>query len=126
MITEPKSAFSVREIPISASIIQILNKIKHDEEYAIDGERPVDPRTYQNCFKRYIKAAAIKEYNFHVLRHPYVKFMTKNISLRKQKSKPTYKFDSLRFNAFIYTHAEWHFNSYMFITVFFHLADNVC
>lgn len=71
MITEPKSAFSVREIPISVGIVQILNKIKHDEEYVIGGKKPVDPRTYQNRFKRYLKAAAVKEYNFHALRHTF-------------------------------------------------------
>lgn len=71
MITEPKSVFSVREIPISDGIVQILNKIRHDEEYVIGGKTPVDPRTYQNRFKRYLKAADVKEYNFHALRHTF-------------------------------------------------------
>lgn len=71
MITEPKSTFSIREIPISAGAVQVLNEIRHDEEYVIGGKAPLDPRTYQNRFKRYLKAIAIKEYNFHVLRHTF-------------------------------------------------------
>ncbi len=71
IVTEPKSSFSVREIPISAGTVQVLNEIRHEEEYVIGGRTPLDPRTYQNRFKRYLKANAIKEYNFHALRHTF-------------------------------------------------------
>lgn len=71
IITEPKSAFSIREIPISTGIVQVLNKVKHDEEYIIGGRTSLDPRTYQNRFKKYLQAAAVKEYNFHALRHTF-------------------------------------------------------
>lgn len=71
IVTEPKSTFSIREIPISTGIVQILNKIRHSEEYVIGGKNPLDPRTYQNRFKKYLKEAAVKEYNFHALRHTF-------------------------------------------------------
>ncbi len=71
LITEPKSTFSIREIPISAGIAQVLNEIKRDGEYVVGGKAPLDPRTYQNRFKRYLRAASIKEYNFHALRHTF-------------------------------------------------------
>lgn len=71
LITEPKSTFSIREIPISAGIVQVLNEIKRDGEYVVGGKAPLDPRTYQNRFKRYLRAASIKEYNFHALRHTF-------------------------------------------------------
>ena len=71
IITEPKSAFSIREIPISTGIVQVLNEIRHDGEYVVGGKTPLDPRTYQNRFKRYLRAAAVKEYNFHALRHTF-------------------------------------------------------
>lgn len=71
MVTEPKSVFSVREIPISAGIVQLLNKIRHDEEYIVGGSKPLEPRTYQNRFKRYLKETDVKNYNFHALRHTF-------------------------------------------------------
>lgn len=71
LITEPKSAFSVREIPISRGTVQILHKIRHEEEYVVGGKAPLEPRTYQNRFKRYLKDIAIREYNFHALRHTF-------------------------------------------------------
>ena len=71
IITEPKSIFSIREIPISKGTIHLLNKIKHNEEYVIGGKKPLEPRTYQNRFKKYLKETAIKEYNFHALRHTF-------------------------------------------------------
>lgn len=71
MVTEPKSAFSAREIPISVGTVQILNKIKHNEEYVIGGRKPLEPRTYQNRFKRYLRDVTVKDYNFHALRHTF-------------------------------------------------------
>lgn len=71
VITEPKSAFSVREIPISSGTLQILNQIRRDGEYVVGGRTPLEPRTYQNRFKRYLNAIAVKEYNFHALRHTF-------------------------------------------------------
>lgn len=71
IVTEPKSTFSVREIPVSIGVMQVLKEIRHDEEYIVGGRNPLDPRTYQNRFKRYLKATAIKEYNFHTLRHTF-------------------------------------------------------
>lgn len=71
IITEPKSTFSVREIPISAGTVQVLKQIRHDEEYVVGGKTPLDPRTYQNRFKRYLRDIAVKEYNFHALRHTF-------------------------------------------------------
>lgn len=71
MVTEPKSIFSVREIPISEGLVQLLNKIRHDEEYIIGGRKPLEPRTYQNRFKRYLREITVKDYNFHALRHTF-------------------------------------------------------
>lgn len=71
MVTEPKSIFSVREIPISEGLAQLLNKIRHDEEYIIGGRKPLEPRTYQNRFKKYLREITVKDYNFHALRHTF-------------------------------------------------------
>lgn len=72
MITPPKSIFSIREIPMSEEIKELLAQIKRsDREYVLCGDRPMEPRTYQNHFKRYLRDAKIKEYNFHALRHTF-------------------------------------------------------
>lgn len=71
LVTEPKSIFSIREIPISAGTVQLLSKIKHNEEYIVGGKNPLDPRTYQNRFKKYLKEITVKNYNFHALRHTF-------------------------------------------------------
>lgn len=71
ILTEPKSTFSIREIPISAGTVQILNQIRHEDEYVVGGKTPLEPRTYQNRFKKYLRAVDVKEYNFHALRHTF-------------------------------------------------------
>ncbi len=71
MVTDPKSVFSIREIPISMKTAQILENIKHDGEYVVGGSKPLDPRTYQNRFKSYLREITIKDYNFHALRHTF-------------------------------------------------------
>ena len=43
------------------------------------------------------KLEGFEDFHFHMLRHPYVKHTTKNISLQKQKSQTTNRFDSLGF-----------------------------
>lgn len=34
-------------------------------------EQYIESRSYQNMFKRILKASKVKEYNFHVLRHTF-------------------------------------------------------
>lgn len=72
METPPKSMFSQREIPLSDSICRLLTNIKADGRgYVLCGDKPMEPRTYQNHFKKYLKEALIKDYNFHALRHTF-------------------------------------------------------
>lgn len=37
----------------------------------INGSRPMEPRTYQNKFQRYLQDAGISRKNFHILRHTF-------------------------------------------------------
>ncbi len=68
----PKSFFSKREIPLSDEIIKLLSPFQGDGgEYAIGRKKPVEPRTYQNRFQKYLLLAGIKKKNFHVLRHTF-------------------------------------------------------
>ncbi len=70
--TAPKSVFSNREIPIPDTLLSILMTFQNaDQEYVLCTDRPMEPRTYQNHFKRYLKTIQIPDYNFHTLRHTF-------------------------------------------------------
>lgn len=68
----PKSSFSKREIPLSDELTKLLLfYCKDHEEYIFRGKYPMEPRTYQNKFHKYLQSAGIKKKNFHVLRHTF-------------------------------------------------------
>lgn len=68
----PKSVFSKRIIPMTDSLLSLLIKFKREgQEYVLQKNRPMEPRTYQNHFKKYLKQIDAPNYNFHVLRHTF-------------------------------------------------------
>ena len=68
----PKSIFSKREIPLSDEVIRLLWLFYyHSEKYVIGKNRPMEPRTYQNRFRKYLAEAGIEERSFHILRHTF-------------------------------------------------------
>lgn len=70
--TSPKSPFSKREIPFSEEVKRLLRMFyRKNEEYVIAGNRPFEPRTYQNHFKKYLSITEAAECNFHALRHTF-------------------------------------------------------
>lgn len=72
-VTSPKSASSVREIPLPDFIIPYLRNIKAaDDCYLLSGStRIVEPRTMQYRFKSILKKAKLPSINFHALRHMF-------------------------------------------------------
>lgn len=70
--TPPKSVFSNREIPIPDTLLSLLMPFKTTEqEYVLCTNKPMEPRTYQNHFKRYLETINAPDYNFHILRHTF-------------------------------------------------------
>lgn len=67
----PKSFFSKREIPISKELAQQLFPYDKGKGYVLCGNRPMEPRTYQNHLQRYLKSAGVSKKNFHMLRHTF-------------------------------------------------------
>lgn len=67
----PKTACSRREIPVSDHLYQFLARFKNSGAYLLNGERPMEPRTYQYKFARFLKAAGVEHKNFHILRHTF-------------------------------------------------------
>ncbi len=69
---EPKSMFSKREIPLPDGLVELLKPYHSNAgEYVINKDRPMEPRTYQNKFQRYLRSAGVRRMNFHTLRHTF-------------------------------------------------------
>lgn len=69
--TSPKSAHSKREIPLQNTIVTLLMNYKNGKEYIFGNDKPLDPRTMQNHYKKIMKEAGVPYKNFHTLRHTY-------------------------------------------------------
>lgn len=75
----PKSAYSKRVIPLTEHLARLFSRFyigydkghQDNEGYCLGGQNPMEPRTYQNRFKTYLKKAGVGEYRFHVLRHTF-------------------------------------------------------
>ena len=73
VITEPKSASSVRVVPIPDRVVKLLTKFKAEGDcFFLSGmEKPVEPRTMQYRFKSVLKKAKLPSIHFHALRHVF-------------------------------------------------------
>ena len=70
----PKSESSCRIIPIPKFLIEYLQTIKlySSNKYILNlNSHVMDPRTYQNQYKRVLERAGVKYINFHSLRHTF-------------------------------------------------------
>ena len=71
LVTDPKSECSRREIPVSAYLLALLTQFQNGREYIFGGEKPLEPRTLQYRFKKYLYALKISDHKFHILRHTF-------------------------------------------------------
>lgn len=74
IVTTPKSACSIREIPLPSAILCLLQKMKADNDaYFLTGLQNayIEPRTMENRFKAITAACGIEDANFHALRHTF-------------------------------------------------------
>lgn len=74
IVTLPKSASSIREIPLPTDIFRLLQKMeKPKDTYFLTGYRNIyiEPRTMENHFRSVTDACGIKDANFHALRHTF-------------------------------------------------------
>ena len=79
--TSPKSASSIRKIPISEYLLKILVKYnKEDNCYLLSGlpNKIVEPTRLQTKFKKYLKLAGIENGHFHMLRHTFATICVEN------------------------------------------------
>lgn len=59
--SEPKSFFSKRVIPLADSVIEWLQPYYREVGYVLSDNRPMEPRTYQNKYSRYLNAIEVKK-----------------------------------------------------------------
>ena len=71
MESVPKSECSRREIPLPAEVLELLVSFQDNGEYVFGGNKPMEPRTLQNHFKRITRESGLPEKNFHMLRHTF-------------------------------------------------------
>lgn len=70
-ITPPKTHHSRREIPICTTLETILKDHMEQKKYLVNGDKPMEPRTYQYMFARFLKYISLEKKNFHSLRHTF-------------------------------------------------------
>lgn len=75
LLDTPKTANSVRDIPMSSELLKMLkslNKVVNENYYVISNDiKPIEPRTYRNYYKKLCKQIDIPELKFHGLRHSF-------------------------------------------------------
>ena len=74
IISTPKSACSIRSIPIPKCLIQTIERFRSSPEaFVLTGDinRYMEPRTIQNRFHHYLDESGITSINFHALRHTF-------------------------------------------------------
>ena len=75
VIQTPKSEQSRRDLPLQPELVELLAKLRNsapDDSYLFSGgTKPVDPRTVQYRFRRFLSRYHLSIHNFHVLRHSF-------------------------------------------------------
>lgn len=75
VINSPKTKNSCREIPMNKELLGMLKPLKkvvNDDYYILtNDERPTEPRTYRNYYKRVMEKLDIPKLKYHGLRHSF-------------------------------------------------------
>lgn len=75
LIGTPKTIHSIREIPMSKSLLTMIKpfkKIVNDNYFVLSNEaKPIEPRMYRNYYDKLIRKLNIPKLKFHGLRHSF-------------------------------------------------------
>lgn len=75
MTSEPKSASSIRDIPLSDYLVRNIKdeieKLLPDDYILTENQNMMEPRLFRYHFKKYIKECDIADIRFHTLRHDF-------------------------------------------------------
>lgn len=72
-ISTPKSACSIRTIPIPECLVKIMSEYEQTTGYLLTGKENafIEPRSYRNHFNKVLASCNIKGTHFHVVRHTF-------------------------------------------------------
>ncbi len=75
ILDTPKTTNSIREIPMSRDLLQMLKPIKkivNNSFFVLTNEaKPTEPRTYRTYYKNLMKELGLPQLKFHGLRHSF-------------------------------------------------------
>lgn len=75
MIDTPKTATSIRDIPMTKDLLSVLKplrKVVNDSFFVLTNDSmPTEPRTYRNYYKKLLVKLDIPSIKFHGLRHSF-------------------------------------------------------
>lgn len=80
IITPCKTQNSIRDIPLTKEIVDILNTMKIDNDFYIlsNSKKPIEPRTYRKFYDKFMKKCGIEPIKFHALRHTFASLNIEN------------------------------------------------
>lgn len=85
IITSPKSETSKRILPLPLFLLQLLKEYKPCQTncYILTGTRNfIEPRCYENYFKKLLEICNIPYMNYHVLRHTFATRAVKEMDIK--------------------------------------------
>ena len=75
VVNTPKTSNSCREIPMSKELLSLVKpfrKVVNAEYYVLtNGEKPTEPRTYRNYYRKLMEQLGIPCLKYHSLRHSF-------------------------------------------------------
>lgn len=73
VIQTPKTDNSQRTIPLTAKMLSVLRSFRAGENDCLftGSDKPMEPRTLQYRFQKFLKELGISPRNFHILRHSF-------------------------------------------------------
>ena len=75
LLDTPKTKNSIRDIPMTKDLLKMLKPLKkvlNDNYFVLTNEeKPTEPRTYRNYYKKMLESLNIPELKFHGLRHSF-------------------------------------------------------
>ena len=73
IFTEPKTKKSKRDIPLPCFVVEKIKEMNYSEgSFLLSGtSTPIEPRTLENRYKKFMEELNIAETTFHTLRHTF-------------------------------------------------------
>ena len=96
-ISKPKTKSSDRTVILPPAVLSVLKELKArtDSEWMLPSPvlegSPVDPQSVYRKMKKVLARAECKDIRFHDLRHPYVKYTTRETQLNKNLKLPLWR-----------------------------------